>query len=277
MNGHLSKQEKKILENLDKLLSDKEPSVPSCYLEEKIFQVIKKFEYTAEKHTKEQKTAAELMSNISHQIKTPLSALSLHLELASDDSLTLDERAEELSECRGQMERLKFLSESLFKIARLESGLISVRKTNADIVETVMSAVNIHQNAMLSKGLELLLQLPHSLMLPHDPIWTKEAVFNLLDNAVKYTGEGKITVSLEKGAIYTQLDIIDTGIGVSPEDYAKIFTRFYRARYSETERTEGTGLGLTIAREILRQQGGNITVSSVRGKGSIFTIFFQNS
>ena len=92
---------------------------------------------------------------------------------------------------------------------------------------------------------------------------------------MKYTNTGSITVSIEQGTIYAQVKITDTGIGISSEEYTKIFTRFYRSRTSGTEKIEGTGLGLFIAREIMRQQDGNITVNSVINKGSVFTVYLQ--
>lgn len=134
------------------------------------------------------------------------------------------------------------------------------------------------RSAAESKNLTINVNIPkhYILTVPHDPLWTKEALINILDNAVKYTNSGGITVNIDSGVIYTKIDVIDTGIGIPPEEYAKIFARFYRLRAAGTERIEGTGLGLFIAREILRQQEGNITVNSIIGKGSVFSVFLQN-
>lgn len=275
MNEKLSKRDKALLENLDRLLAGQPVKEPSDFIEDKILQVLKTYEYTEEKRAQEQANVARLMSDISHQIKTPLSALSLHLELAGDEALNASERRAALDECRKQSEKIRFLSENMFKAARLESGLISVQKTYDDIIPTILSSVSTIQPAVSSKGLTLDVHIPDSLIVPHDPVWMKEAILNILDNAVKYTESGHITVTLEKGAIYTRIDIADTGIGISPENYAKVFERFYRVRQSGTENVDGTGLGLSIAREILRQQGGNIMVSS-NNEGCIFSLFLQN-
>lgn len=275
MNEKLSKRDKALLENLDRLLAGQPVKEPSDFIEDKILQVLKTYEYTEEKRAQEQANVARLMSDISHQIKTPLSALSLHLELAGDEALNASERRAALDECRKQSEKIRFLSENMFKAARLESGLISVQKTYDDIIPTILSSVSTIQPAVSSKGLTLDVHIPDSLIVPHDPVWVKEAILNILDNAVKYTESGHITVTLEKGAIYTRIDIADTGIGISPENYAKVFERFYRVRQSGTENVDGTGLGLSIAREILRQQGGNIMVSS-NSEGCIFSLFLQN-
>ena len=276
MKERLSKAEKNILDKLDKILAGQSPGNPATFLEEKLWQTLKKFEYSEEKRAKEQENIHRLMSDISHQIKTPLSALLLHLELASDKSLSREEQTAALKECKEQADKISFMSETMFKVVKLENGLISVKRTESDIVKTVEEAVAAIKPALELKNLTFDISLPDSLTVPHDPLWTKEALLNILDNAVKYTNTGGISVKIEKGSIYTRIDISDTGIGISSDDYAKIFTRFYRARTAGTERIEGTGLGLFITREILRQQDGNITVNSTVGKGSVFSVFLQN-
>ena len=276
MKEKLSRTEKNILDSLDKILAGQSPGEPSTFLEDKLLQALRKFEYSEEKRAKEQEGIHRLMSDISHQIKTPLSALLLHLELASDAGLSREEQAAALHECKEQADKISFLSETIFKVVKLENGLISVKQADADIVKTIKEALAVIKPAAELKSLTVNADLPEYLTVPHDPLWTKEALVNILDNAVKYTNSGKIAVTTERGAIYTRIDIEDTGIGVIPGDYPKIFARFYRARTAGTERTEGTGLGLFIAREILRRQNGNITVSSVFGKGSVFSVFLQN-
>lgn len=272
----LTRKEKRILDQLDRLIAGQEVLPPSGYLEEKLVQTIRSFRLTEEQRASEQGKLQELMSGLSHQLKTPLSALSVHLELASDDSLTEGERREALTESRRQAEKVGLLTDALFKAARLETGLIAVRKVPGDLAATIRDAVAAIRPMAEAGGLAVDMKLPDSLDVPHDPLWTKEALLNLLDNAVKYTASGAVTVAAERGAIYTRVDVSDTGAGIAPEDYTKIFSRFYRVRPVGMERVEGMGLGLPIAREILRQQQGNLTVSSVLGKGSVFSLFLQN-
>lgn len=276
MKERLSKAEKNLLDRLDKVLAGQNSGEPATFLEEKLWQTLKKFEYSEEKRAKEQESIHRLMSDISHQIKTPLSALLLHLELASDNSLNSQEQAAALRECKEQADKISFLSETIFKVVKLENGLISVKRLETDIVKTVEDTFAVLKPAADLKKLTVSTDLPENLTVLHDPLWTKEALINILDNAVKYTASGNINIKIEQGAIYTRIDIEDTGIGIANEDYTKIFSRFYRVRTAGTERIEGTGLGLFIAREILRQQDGNITVSSIVGKGSVFSVFLQN-
>ncbi|MCL1964570.1 MAG: HAMP domain-containing histidine kinase [Firmicutes bacterium] len=199
------------------------------------------------------------------------------MDLSLEPSHTEEERASFLSECKKQTEKIGWLTDALLKIARLETGLIAVTKISADLVKTVRDAVSSVTAQATAKGLPIIIErLPDTLSFAHDPVWTKEALCNILDNAVKYTKAGSITIALEQGPLYTHVDVADTGIGLAPEEYAKIFARFYRVRGHAAQRVEGTGLGLPIAREIMRQQGGNITVASELGKGSTFSLFLQN-
>jgi len=272
----LMRKEAKLADKLDKLLAGEIIEMPAGLLEEKLWQVLCKLETNDRQRQAERESVLSLVSDISHQLKTPLAALSLHLELLEDESLTEEERMEFLSECQTQTKKIQWFSDALLKIARLETGLITVDKINADLVKTIKEAISSVKPLAMFKGLTIEEYLPNSLEIAHDPVWTKEALVNIMDNAIKYSTVGDITVTLEKSAIYTRIDISDTGVGIYPDEYAKVFTRFYRARGSDINRTEGTGLGLTIAREILRQQGGNIIVSSEKGKGSVFSIFLQN-
>ncbi|MCL2664022.1 MAG: HAMP domain-containing histidine kinase [Defluviitaleaceae bacterium] len=260
----LRRKEAKLAAKIDGLLAGESIQMPAGLLEEKVWQVLRALEQSEQKNKAERESVLGLISDISHQIKTPLASLILHLDLAGDDPAFL-------IECKKQTEKINNLIDNLLKIARLETGFISVNKIFADLALTIREAV-----PPAEKNCAVELRLPDTLAIMHDPVWTREAFGNIFDNAFKYTHNGTVTVSLEQGPIYTRADISDTGIGIAQEDHAKIFARFYRVRGAETQRTAGTGLGLTIAREIMRRQGGNITVSSELGKGSTFSLFFQN-
>lgn len=272
----LRRKEVELAAKLDRLLAGESLQLPAGLLEEKVWQTLHSLEQIGQKSKAERESVLSLMSDVSHQLKTPLASLTLHLDLAGDPSIADDERAAFLEECKKQTAKIGWLTDALFKMARLESGLIAVKKTSADLAKTARDAVLSVQAQAAAKGLTVLVNVPDTLTLAHDSVWTKEAIVNILDNAVKYTDVGCITITLEQGAIYTSVNIADTGIGLAAEEYAKVFARFYRVRNIETQRVEGTGLGLTIAREILRQQGGNITVASEPGRGSTFSIFLQN-
>ena len=270
------RREAKLVAKLDKLIAGERLEMPAGLLEEKVWQILRVLEQSEQKSKTEHENILSLMGDISHQLKTPLASLMLHLDLAADSSLTEDERANFIAECKKQTQKIGWLTDSLLKIARLETGLVAVTKTPADFVKTVHEATATITAQAKAKGLEIIINLPDTLELNHDPVWTKEVLCNILDNAVKYTEAGSINITLERGVMYTRVNISDTGMGIAVEDYTKIFSRFYRVRSLQAQRVEGTGLGLTIAREIMRQQQGNITVSSELGKGSVFSVFLQN-
>ncbi len=270
------RKEIELAAKLDRLLAGERIEMPAGVLEEKVWQVLRLHELGVLKTKAERDTVRTLMSDISHQLKTPLASLKLHLDLANDPARTEDERFEFLTECGRQTEKIEWFLGAMLKVTRLESGLIAVKPIPADLVRTIKDAAASIERLAASKGLSVVENVPDSLTVSHDPLWTEEALCNVLDNAVKYTAEGRIVISLEQGPMYARVDIADTGIGMEPEEYAKVFSRFYRIRSQELRRVEGTGLGLTIAREILRLQGGNITVISEPGKGSTFSVFLQN-
>lgn len=272
MRHRLGKRDREILDNLDRLLAGQAVQPSKSFLEDKIFQAFQRLEVADARREQQQQETTRLLSDLSHQLKTPLAALSLHLELGEDEALTASERAAALEECRAQAEKIRFLTEAMLKVSRLESGLIAVKKQPADLVHTLQQAVQALSPAARAKGLSLTVSCPPTCLVPHDPVWTKEALVNVLDNGVKYTAQGGLDVRLEQGPLFTRIDIADTGPGLPPQDYPRVFGRFYRGT---TGRVPGTGLGLSIAREILRQQGGNITVESP-GKGCVFTLFLQN-
>lgn len=274
MTKRLTKKDIAVLDNLDRMLRGEALIEPVSYVEEKLLQVLQSLAGDKEKEQRKQENISRLISDLSHQLKTPLSALSLHLELAADTVIEQQVREESLVQCAKQVEKIHFLSEAMLKVMRLESGLITVKRVSADLAATVKAAVAAIEPAARETGLTMQAVLPDSLDLLHDPLWTKEAILNLLDNAVKYTPQGGVTVTLEKGAIYTCIHIADTGIPLDPAEYAKVFGRFYRVRRPGQYMVEGTGLGLSIARDIMRQQRGNITVSSSVA-GNTFTLFLQ--
>lgn len=125
------------------------------------------------------------------------------------------------------------------------------------------------------KDIELRVECPNDIILNHDRKWTSEAIFNVLENAVKYTDNGgKIHLTVEKMGLFTKIDIKDTGIGIKQEELNKVFRRFFRS--SSVSETEGVGIGLYLANEIITKQGGYMKVSSKKDKGSIFSIFLYN-
>ena len=219
----------------------------------------------------EQRELQELVSDISHQVKTPVSNIKMVTETLLDRQMSAGERREFLTGIRSQAEKLDFLMQALVKMSRLETGVIQMEKKNIRIYETVAQAVSGIVYAAEKKNITVSVDCPEDLAVIHDRRWTAEALFNLLDNAVKYTPAGGcICVTAEPGEMYAEIRVTDTGKGIPESRQAAIFRRFYREE--EVHDVPGIGLGLCLAREIVTRQGGYIRVRSEEGKGASFSI-----
>lgn len=212
----------------------------------------------------------QLISDISHQTKTPLANILLYTQLLSESQLSPQDK-----ECVGflmeQAEKLNFLVSSLVKASRLEAGIITVCPKLNQINKVLEEVVNEAGLKAVKKNILLTLENTE-IYGTFDPKWTAEAVYNIVDNAIKYTPEGgSIRVSAVKYQLFCRINVQDTGIGISEEEIPKIFTRFYRSR--EVVQKEGVGIGLYLARKIIASQGGYIKVFSKPGRGSLFSVF----
>ena len=207
--------------------------------------------------SEEKNKLKELVSDISHQTKTPIANIKLYLEMMTDEK-DFDRNQEYLKKMNGQVDKLDFLLQSMVKMSRLETGTIKIQKQKTPLANTLAMAIS---NVIIE--------------LNHDKKWTAEAIFNILDNAVKYTNDGgNIHIVVCKQELFTKISIEDTGKGIIPERQATIFTRFYRE--PEVHDNDGIGIGLYLAREIIMLQNGYIEVHSKIGKGSTFMIYLPN-
>ena len=213
-----------------------------------------------------------LVSDISHQVKTPVSNLRMVTDTLLTKSVTEQERIDFLQGIQNQTDKLDFLFQSLIKTSRLETGAIHLEKNDCMLYTTLAQAMSGIVYGAEKKNISVTVNCPEDLHLSHDSKWTTEALFNLLDNAVKYTtAGGRISVSVEQWEMYVKLDIADTGKGIPESNQASIFRRFYREEAVHDE--PGVGIGLYLAREIITRQGGYMKVTSEVGKGSIFSVF----
>lgn len=219
----------------------------------------------------ERQELQSLVSDISHQVKTPVSNLKMATETLLSQPVTESERIDFIKGICTQTDRLDFLFQALVKTSRLETGVVQLKKKIEPLYNTVAQAMSGIVYAAEKKQISVLVNCPEELSISHDSKWTAEALFNLLDNAVKYTSEGgRITVTVEELEMYIEIKVIDTGKGISESNQAAIFRRFYREE--EVHDQPGVGIGLYLAREIITQQGGYIKVVSELGKGSAFSI-----
>ena len=220
----------------------------------------------------ERRELQTLVSDISHQVKTPVANLKMVTDTLLAKPVTEQERREFLQGIRSQTDKLEFLVQSMGKASRLETGAVTLEKKDVPLLDTLAQAMSGIVYGAEQKGISVEVQCPDDLRVSHDSKWTAEALFNLLDNAVKYTpAGGMISVSVEQWEMYVKLDVTDTGKGIPESRQAAIFRRFYREE--EVHDQPGVGIGLYLAREIISRQGGYIKVTSEVGRGSTFSVF----
>ena len=236
---------------------------------EKVEQVFRKKE---EESFCEKERVKGLISDISHQIKTPVANIKLYMELLEGENVSPDAQ-KFLKKIKGQTEKIDFLMQSMVKMSRLETGILQIHKEEKDLYETIGRAVSAVVAEAAAKDIDLYVDCEKPMQIRHDSKWTEEAIYNILDNAVKYTENGgKIQIHARRQELFLQLSISDTGKGIALERQAEIFTRFYRE--PEVHEKPGVGIGLYLARTIMELQKGYIEVKSEPGKGACFSLYF---
>ena len=211
-----------------------------------------------------------LIGDISHQTKTPIANLLLYAQLLAEQDLPPESRGY-VSALEGQAEKLRFLIDALVKTSRLESGVLAMTPKRHGLQQLLEDAAAQAAPRAEAKGIALTVE-PTVLSARFDPKWTTEALYNLVDNAVKYTPTGgSVTLRAVGYELFCRIDVTDTGPGIPEAEQAKIFQRFYRSPAVSGE--EGVGIGLYLARQIAAGQGGYLKVTSRPGEGSTFSLF----
>lgn len=224
---------------------------------------------------KEKEQVKSLVSNMSHQLKTPLANLSLYAEILGKEELAPDRRARFAGKLKRQVEKLGWITESLAKMVKLEQNIDGFEVKDTKIRQTILDAVDTIYEKLENKKIRLIMEPFEDIQLYHNRKWTAEVFVNLLENAVKYTREGgSVSIGVKTYEIYTEIQIADNGRGIRQEELTDIFKRFYRSR--EAEDIEGSGIGLYLSGLILEKEKGYMTVVSEYGEGSCFSVFLQN-
>jgi signal transduction histidine kinase len=218
---------------------------------------------------------SEFVSLVSHELRTPLTAISGYLDLLTEapGAQSTTKQQELLGIVKRNAERLVKLIDDLLDLSRIEAGKVELSITAVDIVAVITEVVSLLQPQIEAKGQELSFDRTHSLpAVAGDAERIRQILINLLSNAHKYTPQGGqiwLTARAEDG--WVRIDVRDNGIGLSPDEQAHLFDRFFRARQPAMESVEGTGLGLPITRLLVDMHGGRITVTSAPGEGSTFS------
>lgn len=217
-----------------------------------------------------------LVTDISHQLKTPVAALRTSFEILQSGGLSEVEYQEFLERCRIQILRLEELVAALVNISRMETGMIAIKKVERNLFDTILLAVNRIYPKSEEKGISIELEAEEKLRqakVLHDPKWLCEAFLNVLENAVKYSADQtKITIRMIRMNVYLRIEIEDEGIGIPRKEWNRIFQRFYRGGARKVQEASGSGVGLYLAREIVTRHEGTLAVSAPREQkqGSCF-------
>lgn len=233
-------------------------------------------EYLAASETQLGKTATEqektktLIADISHQTKTPIANLLLYTELLKEEG---GRDSETVALLESQVKKLDFLIQSLVKLSRLETGILVLHPCKSELSLLLEEAKEQYAARAQGKGLYLhvLSEEARGITACFDHKWTLEALGNLMDNAIKYTQTGGVTVRVRPYELFVSVEVEDSGIGIAEEEYAKVFGRFYRSMSVSDE--QGVGIGLYLAREILKQESGYIQLASEMGNGTVFSMY----
>ncbi|MDE7429135.1 MAG: HAMP domain-containing histidine kinase, partial [Lachnospiraceae bacterium] len=218
-----------------------------------------------------------LVTDISHQLKTPISALKSCFSMCMEAD-TEPDRSEFLERCALQMNNLESLVTTLVNISRMETYLITLHPEETILSDILMNAVNIIYEKALQKNITIEVDNSEgeeaaSLSLLLDKKWTAEAIANILDNAVKYSPVGSaITLRLHKLYSYVRIEIEDAGIGIPKAEYNQIFKRFYRGSHPTVKQSAGSGVGLYLSRRIIEEQNGTVMVKPAVKQGSVFVV-----
>ena len=218
----------------------------------------------------------DFVANVSHEIKTPLTAIKGFVEtLQSGAKDRPDEADRFISIIEKHANRLEAIVEDLLQLSRIEkeNEAKQIRFAKGSIRNILRSSIQICQAKADAKRIDIELSCGDSVTATINAALLEQALINLIDNAVKYSGEnGKIVVKSEKTPVELSISIQDNGIGISRKHLSRLFERFYRVDKARSREQGGTGLGLAIVKHIVKAHGGHVTVESERGKGSTFTI-----
>lgn len=221
--------------------------------------------------SKEKGEIQSLISDISHQLKTPFANLKMYCEFLKSNDISNEEREEFVSIINNQLEKLDFLMESMIKMSRLESGIIALKPKQCSLEYICLGAIKQAYEKAKSKNIEIEFNSGEDIDIFIDEKWTTEAVFNIIDNGIKYTNSnGKIVITTKCFEMFVMIEIKDNGRGIKETEINNIFKRFYRGKNTENE--EGVGIGLYLAREIVSMQNGFIKVKSEENMGSSFYV-----
>lgn len=243
-------------------------------LKDDIYKMTIKLKNMADNSNKEKKYLATTLSDISHQLKTPLTSLFVFNEILKQDNLDLKTRKEILEKSEKQLERIKWLITSLLKMSQLDSGSITLQKDKVNLQKLINESCEPFLISLDLKNVKLQINIDKKAFIICDKNWTIEAISNIVKNALEHVKEnGTITIQSITNPIYLKLEIIDDGEGIKAEEINHIFERFYHGNKNK----DSIGIGLNMSKMIIEKQKGHIEVESKLNKGTKFSIYFYHN
>jgi len=218
------------------------------------------------------KTKTEFLNIVSHELKTPLTAMIAHLDVLDDlrSNLTKEEM-HSLEAIRRNSNNLQMLIGNILEVARMESGKFELTRNRVNVKELVGNVVKKIDILSKQKNLELVTKIPKLPLVNVDVGRVDEILNNLISNAIKFTEKGSVTISAKNVGDFVEVSVSDSGVGIPEEKIKNLFRKFYQVDASISRRYGGTGLGLSITRQLVEAHGGKIIVKSGKGKGTTFT------
>lgn len=241
------------------------------YLQNEIYKITVMLKESAQKLSQDKIYLSNALSDISHQIKTPLTSISVLLDILKENTnLPEEKRQEFLFEISRQIEWIHWLVISLLKLSKFDAGTVELKKETILIQNLIKEVIQNLSIPLEIKNQTIQMQGDPSSSFIGDFHWTAEAIINIIKNCMEHTEEGKtIQVSFKENALFTQIIIKDSGEGIAKEDLPYIFQRFYKGKNAGKD---SFGIGLALAKAIIQNQGGDISVKSKKGEGTTFFV-----
>ena len=222
---------------------------------------------------KEKQFLVDLLSDISHQLKTPLSSVILYNDIMINKELPKEQKAAFLLNNQNQLDKMNWLIKNMLKLAKLDAKAIEIKPEIQSLNETIQDSVDALESKALEAKVKIIFKETVEINFKHDRLWLEEAFINIIKNAIEHTPlNGMINLELKQSPLYTRVTIQDTGEGISDVDLPNIFKRFYKAKTSK--KTDSIGIGLALAKSIIDEHNGIIEVQSRVNIGTEFVITF---
>ena len=244
-------------------------------LEDEIYKTVTFLYQTKDAAVQAKNDFAENLSNIAHQIKTPITAISLSLQTLSEMPMKKEYEKDRMEQIKKQLNRLIHLEESLLVLSRLDAGTLMFQKEDVDVFTLLVLAADNLQELFADSG--TLIDIPESgeMAVTADLNWTMEAVINVMKNCMEHNAGGTVHCSYGQNPLYTEIFIWDEGDGFAKEDIPHLFKRFYRGKNADAGgniRGSGIGIGLALSKEIIEHQNGTIRAKNLPNGGACFEI-----